>query len=86
MCDKCQVGAEDVKRLKALEAGVAAAEKELKKVQAGASGLQERAQEVQAQIDGAGGEPLKKRKAKVASLQEVTSAATLFQQSLSHLA
>jgi peptidoglycan hydrolase CwlO-like protein len=67
----CQVGAEDVKRLKSLEASLAAAEKELEKVQAGASGLQARAQKVQEQIDNVGGEPLKKRKAKVASLQEV---------------
>jgi len=73
----CQVGAEDVKRLKSLEGSVAAAEKELKKVQGGASGLQARAEKVQEQIDNVGGEPLKKRKAKVASLQEVTSTSSI---------
>jgi len=68
---ECQVGAEDVKRLKSLESSVAAAEKELEKLQGSASGLQGQAQQLQAQIDNVGGEPLKKRKSKVESLQEV---------------
>jgi hypothetical protein len=67
----CQVRAEDVERLRSLESSVAAAQKELKKVQGNASGLQGQAQKLQEQIDNVGGEPLKKSKAKVESLQEV---------------
>ena len=71
-----QLGAAEAKQLKALEATIAATEAELQPLQKSASGLQAKVAKLQAQIDDAGGEPLRNKKALVASLQEVSHSGT----------
>ena len=68
-----QIGAAEAKQLKALEATIAATEAEQQPLQKSASGLQAKAAKLQGQIDDAGGEPLRNKKALVASLQEVSN-------------
>lgn len=67
----CQVGAEEVRKLKDLESAVKSAAKELQKLQESASGLHAQAEQLQQQISDVGGEPLKKKKANVKRLHEV---------------
>ena len=67
-----QVGAGDASRLQTLDTEIAASEKELQSLKASSSGLQKEAESLQAKVDNAGGEKLKKKKASVSKLQEVS--------------
>lgn len=68
-----QVGEADARRLKELEAAVAAATKELQKLERSASGPKDRAAALQQKIEAAGGQPLKQARKRVAELQQVKS-------------
>lgn len=66
-----QVGKDDEAALARLEAAVKAAENGLAPLEAKLAPLQAQAAQLEGAIEGAGGPPLKRQRAKVAQLQEV---------------
>ncbi|GBF90732.1 structural maintenance protein of chromosomes [Raphidocelis subcapitata] len=63
-----KVSSDDAARLKELSAALAGETSGMAKLRASCSGLQKKAAEVQAKIDGAGGEPLRRARDRVAKL------------------